>query len=121
MNNRNQITYQITRTQHLERVQKIELVAQKRRTIKPAKIHGLIELTLQAFAIYSLITTGFLGVAALGCWGFEIIDANSSPTVLRGYNWQAQKNVCLGGVVVAFSGFLGSALLGACLSFDRNK
>jgi hypothetical protein len=121
MSNRNQISYQITRMQHLECVQKIELVAQNKRAIKRIRMHSFVDRTLQTFAIYFLIATGFLGVAALGCWGFEIIDSNSSPTVLRGYNWQAQKNVCLGEVVVTLSGFLGSALVGACLSNRSEK
>ncbi|YAF99455.1 MAG: hypothetical protein AB3A66_30370 (plasmid) [Nodularia sp. CChRGM 3473] len=114
----NKITHQLTETEHLERIQKIEVITRRRRTMK-RKTHSLLNRTLTTFAFYSIVTTGFLGVAGLGCWGFEIIDANSRPTILRGHNWQAHKNVCLGGMAVAFSGFLGSALLGACLSGDE--
>ncbi|ABA24970.1 hypothetical protein Ava_B0259 (plasmid) [Trichormus variabilis ATCC 29413] len=111
----NKITHQITQTKHLERIQKIEIITRKRRTMKRLKSRCFVNQTLTKFALYSIVTTGFLGVAALGCWGFEIIDANSKPTIFRGDDWQAHKNVCLGGMVVAFSGFLGSALLGVCL------
>ncbi|MCG6138902.1 MAG: hypothetical protein MET45_30680 [Nostoc sp. LLA-1] len=114
----NKITHQLTQTEHLERIPKIEVITRKRRTMK-RKSRSFVTQTLTRFALYSIITTGFLGVAALGCWGFEIIEANSRPTILRGHDWQAQKNICLGGMAVTFSGFLGSALLGACLSGDE--
>lgn len=114
----NKITHQLTQVEHLERIAKVEVITRRRRTMK-RKTHSFINQTLTRFALYSIVTTGFLGVAALGCWGFEIIDANSRPTILRGHDWQAHKNICLGGMAVAFSGFLGSALLGACLSGDE--
>ncbi|WP_414546251.1 hypothetical protein [Nostoc sp. CCY0012] len=115
----NKITHQLTQTEHLEHIQKIEVITRRRRTMKRLKSRSFINQTLTRFALYSIVTTGFLGVAALGCWGFEIIDANSRATILRGHDWQAQKNICLGGMAVTFSGFLGSALLGACLSGDE--
>lgn len=114
----NKITHQLTQIEHWERITKVEIITRRRRTMK-RKTHSFINQILSKFALYSIVTTGFLGVAALGCWGFEIIDNNSRPTILRGHNWQAQKNVCLGGMAVAFSGFLGSALLGACLRGEK--
>ncbi|WGV29199.1 hypothetical protein [Halotia branconii] len=89
-----------------------------RRTIKRHKILKVIDKTIEAILIGSLLTTGFLGVAALGCYGIAIIDANSEPTILRLHDWKAQTNVCLGGMTVAFSVFLGSAILGGMLSDD---
>ncbi|MCG6138449.1 MAG: hypothetical protein MET45_28140 [Nostoc sp. LLA-1] len=112
----NKITHQLTETEHLERIQKIEVITRRRRTMK-RKTHSFINQTLTKFALYSIVTTGFLGVAVLGCWGLEIIDANSR--FISRHDWQAQKNICLGGMAVAFSGFLGSALLGACLGGDE--
>jgi hypothetical protein len=78
----NKITHQLTETEYLERIQKIEIITRKRRTIK-RKTHNLLNQTLTKFALYSIVITGFLGVAALGCWGLAIIDANSEPTILR--------------------------------------
>lgn len=108
------ITHQLTEIEHLERIQKIEVITCRRRTMN-RKMHRTLNQTLTKFALYSIVTTGFLGVAAMGCWGLEIITANSSPTSINQYQWQARKNVCLGGMLVGLSGFLGSALLGACV------
>ncbi|UKP01000.1 hypothetical protein [Nostoc sp. UHCC 0870] len=115
----NKITHQLTETEHLERIQKIEIITRRRRTMK-RKMHRSLNQTLTKFALYSIVTTGFLGVAAMGCWGLEIIAANSNSTSISQYQWQARKNVCLGGMLVGLSGFLGSALLGACVGFDEN-
>ena len=49
----------------------------------------------------------------MGCWGMEI--ATSSQ------HWQHQKKTCLGMMLVSFSGFLGSALIGASFSIQRDK
>jgi hypothetical protein len=116
----NKITHQMTQTKHLERIQKIEVITRRRRAMKRLKSRSFVNHSLATIGLYLIVTTGFLGVTALGCWGFEIIDNNSRPTILRGHDWQAHKNICLGGMAVAFSGFLGSALLGACLSGDES-
>lgn len=108
-------TRQIIHHQHR---QPNSIVLRKRRTMKKFRPQALIDRTLYSLTIYSLITTAFLGVTALGCWGLEIIDSNSRPTILRSHDWQSQKNICLGGMALSFSVFLGSALLGACLSSD---
>ncbi|MCC5601921.1 hypothetical protein [Nostoc favosum] len=49
----------------------------------------------------------------MACWGLEI--ATSSQ------NWQQQKNICLGAMLVSFSVFLGSSLVGASFSIQRDK
>ncbi|AUB44351.1 hypothetical protein COO91_10574 (plasmid) [Nostoc flagelliforme CCNUN1] len=36
-------------------------------------------------------------------------------------HWQHQKKTCLGMMLVCFSGFLGSALIGASFSIQRDK
>ncbi len=64
----------------------------------------------------SLIVTSFLGVGALGCWGLEIIETNTNSTLVGQTYWQAKKNICLGAMVVGFSAFLASGMLGAILS-----
>ncbi|QFS50636.1 hypothetical protein GXM_08130 [Nostoc sphaeroides CCNUC1] len=61
----------------------------------------------------SLLKTCFSGVGAMGCSCMEI--ATSSQY------WQHQKKTCLGMMLVSFSGFLGSALIGASFSIHRDK
>lgn len=75
----------------------------------------VIQRALFPITVAFLLSVGFSGVGALGCWGLEIITANSNPMSISQYQWQARKNVCLEGMLVGLSGFLGSALLGACV------
>ncbi|BBD70067.1 hypothetical protein NIES4072_64470 [Nostoc commune NIES-4072] len=84
-----------------------------RRTRKRFKPKVFIDHTIETTAIVSLLITGFSGVGAMGCWGMEI--ATSSQ------HWQQQKNICLGGMLVSFSAFLSSALIGASFSIQRDK
>ena len=84
-----------------------------RRTRKRFNPRIFIDRTIETTAIVSLLFTGFAGVGATGCWGMEI--ATSSQY------WQHQKNICLGGMLVSFSAFLGSALIGAGFSIQRDK
>lgn len=84
-----------------------------RRTRKRFNPRILLDRTIETTAIVSLLFTGFAGVGAMGCWGMEI--ATSS------HYWQQQKNICLGAMLVSFSAFLGSALIGASFSIQRDK
>ncbi|MEA5504958.1 hypothetical protein VB735_17965 [Halotia wernerae UHCC 0503] len=87
--------------------------------MKRLKTRSFIDLTLQKMIVSFLLATSFLGVGALGCLGLEIIDTNSNPTIISRINWQAQKNVCFGAMVVGLSAFLASGMLGAILSGDE--
>ena len=84
-----------------------------RRTRRRFNPRIFIDSIIETTAIISLLITGFSGVGAMGCWGLEI--ATSSQY------WQHQKNICLGGMLVSFSAFLGSALIGASFSIQRDK
>jgi len=86
----------------------------RHRRIRRYRTRDLIEILLLKVTVISLLSVGFSGVGALGCWGLEIIAANSSSTSINQNIWQARKNVCLGGMLVSLSGFLGSTLLVAC-------
>jgi hypothetical protein len=109
-NNHRQITHEY-QVQYNEQ----QYIVVRHRRIKQQSTRDLIQSLLFKIIVVSLLSVGFSGVAALGCWGLEIITANSSPTSISQYQWQARKNVCLGGMLVGLSGFLGSALLGTCL------
>ncbi|MGJ5630099.1 hypothetical protein [Nostoc sp. CALU 1950] len=90
-----------------------------RRTRKRFNPKVFIDRTIERTAIASLLLTGFLGVGAMGCWGLEIIETNNPNIIISG--WQQQKNICLGAMLVSFSAFLGSSLVGASLSIQRDK
>ena len=90
-----------------------------RRTRKRFSPKVFIDLTIETTAIASLLLTGFSGVGAIGCWGLEIIETNNPNTIISG--WQYQKNRSLGAMLVSFSAFLGSSLVGASLSIQRDK
>ncbi|MBW4689683.1 MAG: hypothetical protein KME40_32465 [Komarekiella atlantica HA4396-MV6] len=109
---------QVRRKRQIEYTEQRRIIVRDRRTIKRHKMLKFIDRALKLLLTGSLLTTGFLGVAALGCYGIAIIDANSELTILRLHDWKAQTNVCLGGMTVAFSVFLGSAILGGMLSDD---
>lgn len=96
---------------YIEQFRKNERLAKGRRIRR----QQLVDAILETVAVWSVASIGFLGVGALGSWGFEIIE-NNSNSILQKYDWQAQKNVCLGGIAVAASVFLGSAMTGACVS-----
>jgi hypothetical protein len=84
-----------------------------RRTRKRFNPRIFIDRIIETTAIVSLLFTGFAGVGAMGCWGMEI--------AMSSHYWQHQKNICLGGMLVNFSAFLGSALIGASFSIQRGK
>jgi len=91
-----------------------------RRTGKRFNTQIFIDRIIETTAIASLLLTSFLGVGAMGCWGIEVIDFNTNSDAITHY-WQHQKNICLGGMLVSFSAFLGSSLIGASLSIARNN
>ncbi|WP_341532109.1 hypothetical protein WKK05_39775 (plasmid) [Nostoc sp. UHCC 0302] len=92
----------------------------RRRTRRRFSAKIFIDRTIEAAAIASLLTTGFSGVGAMACWGMEIVEMNANPNIIIS-GWQYQKNICLGGMLVSFSAFLGSALVGASFSIQRDK
>ncbi|OYD99877.1 hypothetical protein [Nostoc sp. 'Peltigera membranacea cyanobiont' 232] len=106
MTNHKQVVYQ----SQLDHKSKLLL---RRRTRKRFNPRIFIDRIIETTAIISLLFTGFAGVGAMGCWGMEI--ATSSQY------WQHQKNICLGMMLVSFSGFLASALIGASFSIRQDK
>lgn len=91
-----------------------------RRTRKRFNPKVFIDRTIETFAIGSLLLTGFSGVGAMACWGLEVIDTNANPNIIIS-GWQQQKNICLGAMLVSCSAFLGTALVGASFSVQRDK
>ncbi|WP_414569379.1 hypothetical protein [Nostoc sp. CCY 9925] len=91
-----------------------------RRTRKRFSPRIFIDRTIEIFAIVSLLFTAFSGVGAIGCWGMEIIETNANPNIIIS-GWQQQKNICLGVMLVSFSAFLGTALVGASFSIHQDK
>ncbi|MDZ8264354.1 hypothetical protein [Nostoc sp. ChiQUE01b] len=85
----------------------------RRRTRKRFNPRIFIDRTLEATARASLFLTGFFLVGAMGYWGIEI--------ALSSHHWQQQKNICLRAMLVSFSVFLGTALVGASFSVQRDK
>ncbi|MDZ8070673.1 MAG: hypothetical protein RMY64_34540 [Nostoc sp. DedQUE08] len=91
-----------------------------RRTRKRFNPKVFIDRTIERTAIASLLLTGFLGVGAMGCWGLEIIETNTNSNIIIS-GWEYQKNRSLRAMFVSFSAFLGSSLVGASLSIQRDK
>ena len=113
MTNHKQVVYQ----SQLDHKNKLVLRRRTRRRFNP---RIFIDRTIERTAIASLLLTGFLGVGAMGCWGLEIIETNANPNIIIS-GWQYQKNRSLGAMLVSFSAFLGSSLVGASLSIQRDK
>ncbi|MHC5748671.1 MAG: hypothetical protein ACYTXT_43920 [Nostoc sp.] len=101
---------QVVSQSQLDHKSKLVLRRRIKRRFNPRII---LDRTIETTAIVSLLFTGFAGVGAMGCWGMEI--ATSSQY------WQHQKKTCLGMMLVSFSGFLGSALIEASFSIQRDK
>lgn len=91
-----------------------------RRTRKRFSPKILIDRTIEITAIVSLLLTGFSGVGAMACWGLEIIEINANPNIIIS-GWEQQKSICLGAMLVSFSAFLGTSLVGASFSIQRDK
>ncbi|MBD2513359.1 hypothetical protein H6G91_40495 [Nostoc muscorum FACHB-395] len=90
------------------------------RTRKRFNPRILLDRIIETTAIVSLLFTGFAGVGATGCWGMEIIETNADLNIIIS-GWEQQKNICLGAMLVSFSAFLGSSLVGASLSIHQDK
>jgi hypothetical protein len=112
MTNHKQVVYQ-SQLDH-----KSKLVS-RRRTKKRFNPRIFIDRTIETTAIISLLLTGFSGVGAMGCWGLEIIETNNPNIIIS--SWEYQKNRSLEAMLVSFSAFLGSSLVGASLSIQRDK
>ncbi len=91
-----------------------------RRTRKRFNPKVFIDRTIETTAIASLLLTSFSGVGATACWGLEIIETNTNPNIIIS-GWEYQKNRSLGAMLVSFSAFLGSSLVGASFSIQRDK
>ncbi|MEH2002721.1 MAG: hypothetical protein V7L00_28985 [Nostoc sp.] len=91
----------------------------RRRTRRRFNPKIFIDRTIETTAIISLLLTGFSGVGVMGCWGLEIIETNNPNIIISG--WQYLKNKSLGAMLVSFSAFLGSSLVGASFSIQRDK
>ena len=113
MTNHKQVVYQ-SQLDH-----KSKLVS-RRRTRRRFNPRIFLDRIIETTAIISLLFTGFAGVGAMGCWGMEIIETNADPNIIIS-GWQQQKNICLGAMLVSFSAFLGSSLVGASFSIQRDK
>ncbi|MBD2566107.1 MULTISPECIES: hypothetical protein [Nostoc] len=92
----------------------------RRRTRRRTNPRIFIDRTIETTAIISLLFTGFAGVGAMACWGLEVIESNADPNIIIS-GWEQQKNICLGTMLVSFSVFLGSSLVGASFSIQRDK
>ncbi len=112
MTNHKQVVYQ-SQLDH-----KSKMVS-RRRTRRRFNPRIFIERTIKTTAIVSLLLTGFSGVGAMACWGLEIIETNNPNIIIS--NWQYQKNNSLGAMLVSLSAFLGSSLVGASFSIQRDK
>ena len=112
MTNHKQVVYQ----SQLDHKSKLLLRRRTRRRFNP---RIFINRTIETTAIVSLLLTGFSGVGAMACWGLEIIETNNPNIIISG--WEQQKNICLGAMLVSFSAFLGTSLVGASLSIQRDK
>ncbi|AUB35517.1 hypothetical protein COO91_01397 [Nostoc flagelliforme CCNUN1] len=112
MTNHKQVVYQ----SQLDHKSKMVL---RRRTRKRFNPKILVDRTIETTAIVSLLLTGFSGVGAMGCWGLEIIETNNPNIIISG--WEHQKNICLGSMLVSFSAFLGTSLVAASFSIQRDK
>ena len=67
---------------------------------------------LKIIAKLSIVSAMLFGISALSYWGLEIVEANTIPTIEDRYDWQTQKHICFGWMLVGFSSFLGSASFG---------
>ena len=73
------------------------------------KAPTLSNYILKIIANLSIVSATLFGISALGYWGLEIVEANTIPTIEARYDWQTQKHICFGWMLITFSSFLGSA------------
>lgn len=114
MANNRQIAYHSIQQTHIRSIDKTELaIIKNRRTVKRLMIQQTLgDRILETITISSVLIAGFFGIGALGCWGIEIIDANTKSVILsKQQDWQTRKHICLGWMLVGLSSFVGSANL----------
>jgi hypothetical protein len=111
-------THKVTHQSSLPSNTRNKLVLRQTRKRFNPKI--VVDRIIETTAITTLLITGFSGVGAMACWGMEIIETNADPNIIIS-GWEQQKNICLGGMLVSFSAFLGSSLVGASLSIQRDR
>ena len=113
MTNHKQVVYQ----SQLNHKSKLVLRRRTRRRFNP---RIFIDHTIETTAIASLLLSGFSGVGAMACWGLEIIETNANPNIIIS-GWEYQKNRSIGAMLVSFSAFLGSSLVGASFSIHQDN
>jgi hypothetical protein len=116
MANNRQIAAHAIQQKYIKPREKAELaILQHRRAVKRFQKQQTIgDRILETIAIASVLITSFFGIGALGCWGIEMIDANTKSVILsKQQDWQTRKHICLGWMLVGLSSFLGSTNLTA--------
>ncbi|WP_341529533.1 hypothetical protein WKK05_09615 [Nostoc sp. UHCC 0302] len=114
MVNHKQIVYHPIQSEHLEPGDRAKLFIHNHDNLRHFRTQQtLASRILKAIAISSILSAGFFGIGALGCWGLEIFDVNTKLTIVNKQDWLARKHICLGWMLVGFSSFLASA------SFDE--
>jgi hypothetical protein len=73
---------------------------------------SLTNCIFKVIAKLSIVSAMLFGISALGYWGLEIVEAKTIQTIEDRYDWQTQKHICFGWMLVTFSSFLGSASFG---------
>ncbi len=74
-----------------------------------------INEVLTTATIAGLVGTGVFTTAAIASLGMEIIQKNSNLHFTQGRDWESQRNIFIGGALLAFSGFCGSRTLGSVI------
>jgi hypothetical protein len=116
MVNNTQLVYYQHPQESIEIPDKKKLVSfiQNRRAVKRVmKQQTFAERLLKTIMISSILSANFFGIGALGCWGLEIIEANTKPIIIsQEQQWQERKHICLGWMLFGLASFFGSASLG---------
>ncbi|MBD2249022.1 hypothetical protein [Nostoc sp. FACHB-888] len=114
MTDNKQVVSQLTQ----QRPRRVSVVAPSQLTIHHRHrqsfqvLPTLSNYIFKVIAKLSIVSTILFGISALGYWGLEIVEANTIPIIEERYDWQTQKHICFGWMLVAFSSFLGSASFG---------
>lgn len=111
MTDNKKIVSQLTqqKPRHVLVVAPSELIIHHRHRKTFQTLPTLSNYILKAIAKLSIVSATLFGISALGYWGLEILEANTIPTIENRYDWQTQKHICFGWMLVNFSSFLGSA------------
>jgi hypothetical protein len=98
----------------LKEKEKLVSLIQNRRAVKRLiRRQSFAERLFKTIMISSILSATFLGIGALGCWGLELIEANTKPIVLsQEQQWRERKHICLGWMLFGLASFFGSASLG---------